>query len=235
MKISNRIQASGTDAEYDKGSESMKQEVIKCINTSRVIVIVRKLNDEFLIPTAEAMYRGGIRLIEITFDPAGKFSEETTLRQIKLLRSHFDSELHIGAGTVLSPRQAEAAHQAGASFIISPNTDPAVITATKEMGIVSIPGAMTPSEIQQAHVAGADLIKIFPAAELGVDYFRAVLAPLNHIKVIAVGGIDDRNMRSFLDAGAVAVGAGSCIVRRDAIAEGEYNEITLHARRMTEL
>ncbi len=213
----------------------MKKEVLKCIGDSRVIVIVRKLKDEFLIPTAEAMYRGGIRLIEITFDPAGVFSEETTLRQIELLRSRFGSELHIGAGTVLTPRQAEAAHSAGASFIISPNTDPSVIAVTNALDMVSIPGAMTPTEILQANRAGADLVKIFPAAELGVEYFRAVLAPLNHIKVIAVGGIDDRNMRAFLEAGAVAVGAGSCIVRRDAIEEGEFNEITLHARRMTDL
>ena len=213
----------------------MKKEVLKCISDSRVIVIVRKLKDEFLIPTAEAMYRGGIRLIEITFDPAGTFSEGTTLHQIEMLRSRFGSDLHIGAGTVLTARQAEAAHSAGASFIISPNTDPSVIAVTNAMDMVSIPGAMTPTEILQAHTAGADLVKIFPAAELGVEYFRAVLAPLNHIKVIAVGGIDDRNMRAFLEAGAVAVGAGSCIVRRDAIAEGEFNEITLHARRMTEL
>lgn len=213
----------------------MKNEVLKSISDSRVIVIVRKLKDEFLIPTAEAMYRGGIRLIEITFDPAGTFSVESTLRQIELLRSRFGTDLHIGAGTVLTPHQAEAAHSAGASFIISPNTDPSVIAVTNAMDMVSIPGAMTPTEILQAHTAGADLVKIFPAAELGVEYFRAVLAPLNHIKVIAVGGIDDRNMRAFLEAGAVAVGAGSCIVRRDAIAEGEFNEITLHAKRMTEL
>ncbi len=213
----------------------MKNEVIKCIGDSHVIVIVRKLKEAFLIPTAEAMYRGGIRLMEITFDPAGIFPEEATLRQIKMLRSRFGSDMHIGAGTVLSAGQAEAAYDAGASFIISPNIDPSVIAATKRLGLVSIPGAMTPTEILQAHAAGADLVKIFPAAELGVEYFRAVLAPLNHIKVIAVGGIDDRNMKAFLEAGAVGVGAGSCIVRRDAIAEGEYNEITLHARRMTEL
>lgn len=213
----------------------MKQEVIKCISESRVIVIVRKLKEEFLLPAAQAMYRGGIRMIEITFDPAGNFSEAATLRQIELLRIHFGSDLYIGAGTVLTPRQAEAAHSVGASFIISPNTDPSVIAATNAMDMVSIPGAMTPTEIQQAHTAGADLVKIFPAAELGVDYFRAVLAPLNHIKVIAVGGIDERNKKAFLEAGAVAVGAGSCIIRKDAIAEGEYNEITLHARRMTEI
>ena len=213
----------------------MKKEVIKCICESRVIVIVRKLKDEYLLPAAQAMYRGGIRMIEITFDPSGKFSEETTLHQIELLRSNFGSDLYIGAGTVLSPHQAEAAHSVGASFIISPNTDLSVISATNAMDMVSIPGAMTPTEIQQAHTAGADLVKIFPAAELGVDYFRAVLAPLNHIKVIAVGGIDERNVKAFIEAGAVAVGAGSCIIRKDAIADGEYNEITLHARRMTEM
>lgn len=213
----------------------MKNEVLKCIKSSRVIVIIRKLKDEFLIPTAEAMYRGGIRLIEITFDPAGDFTEANTLRQIKLLRGHFGSDMHIGAGTVLTGQQVKAAHSAGASFIISPNTDPSVISTTNTMNMVSIPGAMTPTEIHKAHMAGADIVKIFPAAELGADYFRAVLAPLNHIKVIAVGGIDDMNMRTFLNAGAAAVGTGSCIVRRDAIEEGDFDEITLHARRMTEL
>lgn len=213
----------------------MKNEIIKCITDSRVIVIVRKLKNEYLLPAAEAMYRGGIRLVEITFDPAGKFTEENTLQQIKLLRSHFGSDLYVGAGTVLSPGQVEAAHSAGASFIISPNTNPAVITAANELGMVSIPGAMTPTEIQFAHTSGADFVKIFPAAELGIDYLRAVSAPLNHIKMIAVGGIDERNIKGFYEAGAVAVGAGSCIIRKDAIADGEFNEITLHAKRMTEI
>lgn len=213
----------------------MKNEVIGSIYKSRVIVIIRRLGTEFLIPSVEAMRRGGIKMIEITFDPSGRFSEKTTLEQIGMVRDRFGGDIYIGAGTVLYPEQAEAAFKAGASFIISPNADPAVINKTRELGMVSIPGAMTPTEIQQAYLAGADFVKIFPAAELGTDYFRAVLSPLSHIKAIAVGGIDENNMKNYMEAGAVAVGVGSCIVRKDAIAEGEYNDITLHAKRMMKI
>ena len=210
----------------------MREDVISSIEKTKIIVIVRKLEKEYLIKTAEAIYRGGIRLMEITFDQTGAFSEEDTLDEIRMLQSHFGGRIHIGAGTVMTEAQVEKAYEAGAEFIISPNLDADVIKKTLQMGMVSIPGTMTPTEIVDAHKMGADFVKIFPAITLGAEYFTAVTAPLNHIKLIAVGGIDDTNVMRFLRDGAVAVGVGSCIVRRDAAIEGEYEEMTLLARKM---
>ncbi len=213
----------------------MKKDVISCINSNKIIVIVRKLEKEYLLPVAKAIYEGGIKLIEVTFDQTGDFSFELTLDEIKTLRKNFDNKLHVGAGTVLTEEQVKLAYEAGAEFIISPNTDIKVIKETLKCGMVSIPGAMTPTEIIDAHNNGADFVKLFPAGNLGADYISSVTAPINHIKIIAVGGIDDNNMNKFISAGAAGVGVGSCIVRRDLIKEGEFDEITLQVEKMVKM
>ena len=209
--------------------------VAKCLEQNRIIVIVRRLNSEHLIPCAEAMYRGGIRIMEIPFDTSGRFAESEVLEQINTLRNRFGNKIEIGAGTVLTEDQVIKAKEAGASFIISPNTDVNVISKTKELGLISIPGAMTPTEIQAAHLAGADFVKVFPSNELGPGYMRTVLSPLAHVKAIAVGGIDERNIIAFRQAGAYGFGVGSAILARDAIADRTYEDITLNAKRMIAL
>lgn len=206
--------------------------ICQSLESSRVVVIIRKLDMQYLIPVVEAVKRGGVKFVEVTFDPANVFPRSTTLHQIEALREHFGASINVGAGTVLTNDDVKDAKSAGASFIISPNTDAAVIAETKKQGMLSIPGAMTPTEIQAAHLAGCDYVKIFPATEMGPEYFRAVLAPLSHIKVLAVGGIDERNAHSYIAAGAVGVGVGSCIIRRDAIKEDAYGDITLYAKKM---
>lgn len=209
--------------------------VSSCLEQHRIIVIIRRLENRHLIPSAEAVHRGGIRMIEVAFDTSGQFPDSYVIDQISALHRQFGDDMLVGAGTVLTPDQAAKAHEAGASFIISPNTDPDVIHAVKNMGMVSIPGAMTPTEMQAAYSAGADYVKIFPSDILGPDYFRAVLSPLAHIKALAVGGIDERNITSFRLAGAAGFGIGSAILRRDAIVEQSYGDLTLYAKRMTEL
>ena len=105
--------------------------------------------------------------------------------------------MYIGAGTVMTAEQVQAAKGAGASFIISPNVSRAVIEKTVALDMVSMPGAMTPTEIADAHDYGADLVKVFPASILGAAYVKAVRAPLEHIPLIAVGGIDSGNVAEF--------------------------------------
>ncbi len=184
----------------------MRNEVIKAIEKEKIVVIVRGVESEKLIPLAEAMYEGGIRLMEITYSANGSVSDEDTAKNIEILSKHFDGRMFIGAGTVITEKQVELTKAAGGKFIISPDTYPEVIKKTRELELVSMPGALTPSEIQQAHRAGADFVKLFPITNMGIDYVKAVKAPLSHIKLLAVGGIDENNISDYLKAGVCGFG-----------------------------
>ena len=208
----------------------MREQTIKAIEKEKLIVIVRGVEREYLIPLAEAMYAGGIRLMEITYDASGKTSDEVTAENIALLAKHFGERMMIGAGTVLTEKQVELTKNAGGRFIISPNTDVNVIEKTKELGMVSIPGALTPTEAQTAHLAGADFVKLFPLDAMGASYLKAITAPLSHIKFLAVGGIDENNMEKYWKAGAKGFGVGSNIVKKEWAREGRFHEITALAK-----
>lgn len=209
----------------------MKEQLMETVLRERLIVIVRGIEDECLEPLLEAMYRGGVRLAEITFDAKGKVSVEETARQIRQMRKRFQGKMHIGAGTVLTLAQAEAAVNAGAEFLISPNVNADVIRCANKAGVLSMPGAMTPTEAVAAYDTGADLVKIFPSDQLGVGYIKALCAPLSHIPFLAVGGVNERNLADFLRAGAVGVGVGGNIVDRKMVASGDWQGITEVARR----
>lgn len=124
----------------------------------------------------------------------------------------------------------EGAAAAGASFILAPNTDREVIQAARARGMGAIPGAMTPTEIAYAYQCGASLVKVFPSDNLGPGYIRAVRAPLGHIPLLAVGGVDVNNIREFFTAGALGVGIGSKLVNNRQIAAGEFQALTDLAR-----
>ena len=204
----------------------MKNKVIKAIEEEKLIVIVRGVKKEKLIPLAEAMYEGGVRLLEITYDAKGIVTDEETTENIKMLATHFDGRMYIGAGTVLKESQAELTKNAGGTFIISPDTNPDVIKKTAELGLVSIPGALTPSEIQRAHINGADFVKLFPVTSMGVEYVKAVSAPLSHVKLLAVGGVGLDNIPDYLKSGVCGFGLGS-------LAEDDYKTITELAKQYT--
>lgn len=200
----------------------MCKRLIEEIENEKIIVIVRGVERNKLIPIAEAMYRGGIKFLEITYSANGEVSDEKTKENIRLLANHFGGRMHIGAGTVLTEKQAELTKQAGGEFVISPDTNPKVIKRTKELGMVSMPGALTPSEIQLAHISGADFVKLFPVSNLGIDYIRAVKAPLSHIRLLAVGGVDLSNIPGYLDIGVCGFGIGSNIVSGKLIGQNDY-------------
>ena len=206
------------------------QESILRIEQEKLIVIVRGVKNEQLIPLAEAMYRGGIRLLEVTYSADGSTPDTETAKGIAMLKSHFGNRMAIGAGTVLTEEQVELTHRAGGEFIISPDTCEAVIKKTKELGLVSIPGAMTPTEAQNASRAGADFVKLFPVTSLGSAYVRAIRAPLSHIRFLAVGGIDTGNMAEYLAAGACGFGISSGIVDKAMLANGDFEAITKLAK-----
>ncbi|MBO5315870.1 MAG: bifunctional 4-hydroxy-2-oxoglutarate aldolase/2-dehydro-3-deoxy-phosphogluconate aldolase [Clostridia bacterium] len=209
----------------------MREKIIESIEKNKIIVIVRGVEREKLIPLAEAMYNGGIRLLEVTFSANGNVRDEETAGNIKILTEHFGDRMYIGAGTVLSERQVELVKEAGGKFIISPDTNNAVIKKTRELGLVSMPGALTPTEIQTAHIAGADFVKLFPVSNFSADYVKAIKAPLSHIKLLAVGGINDENMAEYIESGVSGFGIGSNITDKKLIANGEFDKITALARK----
>ena len=202
----------------------MKKSVMECIDREKIIVILRGIEEEHLIPLCEAMYEGGIRLLELTYSSDGS-RDEKTKNDIAKLSEHFRGRMHIGAGTVLTERQVEYTKEAGGEFIISPNVNPEIIKRTNELSMVSIPGALTPTEIASADAAGADYVKLFPISTFGTEYLKAVKAPLSHIKFLAVGGINEINASEYLKAGAVGIGVGSNIADKNLIKASNFEAI----------
>lgn len=206
------------------------QSICKSIQTEHLIVIVRGVESEKLIPLAEAMYAGGVRLLEITYRADGKVPDEETANNIRTLCEHFGDRMAIGAGTVLTERQVNLTAQAGGKYIISPNTNEAVIRATREAGLVSIPAAYTPTEIERAYECGADFVKLFPVTALGPSYVKAVRGPLPHIPLLAVGGVDLSNLADYAKAGVCGFGVGGNIIDKQALKNSDYQAITELAR-----
>lgn len=213
----------------------MSSNLIETILNKKIVVIVRGVESEKLIPLAEAIYDGGIRLMEITYSADGKISDEETAKNIKMLAEHFADRMYVGAGTVLTTKQVELTKNAGGRFIISPDTNKEVIQKTKELDMISMPGALTPSEIQAAHIYGADFVKLFPINTMGVDYVKAVKAPLSHINLLAVGGVNENNMTDYLKAGVCGFGIGSNIIDKKKIEEEDYSQITELAKKFTSM
>ncbi len=212
----------------------MREKIIEAIEKYKVITIVRGIESDKLIPLAEAMYDGGIRLLEITYSANGSTSDEETAKNIEMLSKHFEGRMFIGAGTVITEKQVELTKNAGGKFIISPDTYENVIKKTRELGMVSMPGALTPSEIQEASRFGADFVKLFPITNMGIEYVKAIKAPLSHIKFLAVGGINENNMDDYLKAGVSGFGVGSNIVNKKLVDSGDFASITDLARKYTQ-
>ena len=211
----------------------MRETVIEKVLKEKVIAIVRGVYDEDCLHLAQALHAGGIGLLEVTFDQSDPAGMVRTADTIALLCRELGSRMVFGAGTVTDTKMLECAIGAGARFIVSPDVNGEVIRATVEAGLVSMPGAMTPTEIQTAHRFGADFVKVFPASVLGPGYIRAVRAPLNHIRLLAVGGVNERNISDFLEAGASGVGVGGNLVNREWIRQGRFEDITALAGKMT--
>lgn len=196
---------------------------------NKVITICRRIYGTDLLRLADALYAGGVKLIEVTFDQADPDCIARTCDSIRALYDHFGDKMMFGAGTVLTPEQVNAAADAGARYIISPNVDADVIAATKALGLVSIPGAMSPSEILTAHKLGADIVKLFPAGYLGFGYIKDILGPISHVKLCATGGVTEENWGTYLDYGFAGAGISGRLCDKKCIAAGDFDEITRRA------
>ena len=208
-----------------------KEEIKKCIEATKVVAIIRGMEPETCVKLAAAYREGGIRLVEVTFDQAGDPAD--TVTAIKAIKEAFP-EMHVGAGTVITEAQLDLAIGAGAEFIVTPNCNPAIIRKANAAGLVTMPGTITPTEMVTAHEAGADYVKVFPVGALGPAYVKAVLAPLKHLKLIAVGGVSPENAADYLKAGCVGIAASGALVNKDWIAAGDYDKIAAVARQLIE-
>ncbi len=212
----------------------MRGKIIQTIKESRLICVVRGVYGDDCLRLAEALCRGGIRLLEVTFNQRSPEEREKTAEAVRRLNEALGGAMFFGAGTVTTDALLAQAKEAGASFIVSPDTNEEIIRLTREQGLVSIPGAMTPTEILRAYNAGADFVKVFPADFLNPTYFKAVHAPLSQIPMLAVGGINQENLPLYLQAGAVGAAVGGVLVNKARIAAGEWDKITESAKELAE-
>ncbi len=190
-----------------------------------LIPVLRAKNPTQALAVVDAMMAGGVTVVEVTMTVPGAID---VLRELK--RKH-GANLLLGSGTVTTAQEAEATIEAGAEFVVSPSLHPDVIAATKASGKLSVPGALTPTEVITAHRAGADYVKIFPCSAMGgAPYLKALLAPFPFLKLIPTGGVTLKTAEDFLKAGARALGVGSDLVNLAAIDEGHPEIITEAAR-----
>lgn len=213
----------------------MKQDVIKKIEAKKLVAIVRGYTTEECIKLAQALQKGGVELMEVTFPQTTKEEMQYTADTIKALEEALGDKMEFGAGTVTSVEMVKMAKDAGATFIISPDLDKKVVKATLRAGMVSIPGALTPTEMKTAHKWGADFIKVFPANVFGPSYFKTVLAPLSQLRLLAVGGANETNIQEYLANGACGAGVASCLFKKEWIKAGEWDKITEAAKNMCKL
>ena len=173
-------------------------------------------------------------MVEVTFNQKSPESWKDTAAAIKAISARFKGDVRVGAGTVLSAEQLDMCEQAGGEYMIAPNVNETLIRDCRRRGLVSMPGAFTPSEAVAAYDAGADFVKLFPVCSLGAGYVKALAAPLSHIPFLAVGGISEANIAEFLAAGCVGAGVGGNLTNREWIAAGEWRKIESTARSLVE-
>lgn len=189
-----------------------------------LIGILRGIDETDIIPVASALQKSGVTIIEITAD-VKRCSEMIATVDSELT----NSDTIVGAGTVMDAAAARNVIEAGAQFILAPNLNEEVIDICNREGIVVIPGVMTPTEAARAMEAGADILKLFPAATVGPGHISALQGPLGDVPIMPTGGVTPDSVADYFDAGAVAVGAGSALVDYEAIDAGDMDRVRNHA------
>ena len=187
---------------------------------TKIVAIIRGANPGDVLKIAKALSAGGVKALEITIN------SPKALSVIEEVADQMGQQVLVGAGTVLDAETARAAITAGAKFIISPTVDVKTIKMARRYGIVSIPGAYTPTEILTAYENGGDIIKVFPAS-IGAQYIKDIRGPLGHIPLMPTGGVNLENIGDFQKAGAVAFGIASALVdTKKEITEAYLQQLT---------
>ena len=205
-----------------------KDQLLQTVIDAGVVAVIRAPSKESLLPIAEALLAGGVPAIEVTM------STPKAIAGIEMLADRYGDKAVIGVGTVIDGPTARDAIAAGAQFVLSPVFNPEVVEITKRYGKIAVPGAFTPTEILTAWTAGADVVKVFPSTALGPTFFKDILAPLPQLRLTPTGGVDVKNAGEWIKAGAVFVGAGSSLVTKDAMKNGDWASITANAKAFVE-
>jgi 2-dehydro-3-deoxyphosphogluconate aldolase/(4S)-4-hydroxy-2-oxoglutarate aldolase len=205
-----------------------KEQNLKTVADAGVVAVIRANSKDQLVGITEALLAGGVPGIEVTM------STPKAISGIEMLADRFGDRAVIGVGTVIDAATARDAIAAGAQFVVSPVFDEQIVSTTRRYGKIAIPGAFTPTEILRAWSAGADVVKVFPATNLGPQYFKDILAPLPQIRLTPTGGVDAKNAGDWIKAGAVFVGAGSSLVTKDALAKNDWPAVTANAKAFVE-
>jgi 2-dehydro-3-deoxyphosphogluconate aldolase / (4S)-4-hydroxy-2-oxoglutarate aldolase len=183
--------------------EENMREAVQALRRHKVMIIYRGFRPEECRDLTRVLCTAGLRLFEVTLNSAA------ALESIRALRAEFGAEVTVGAGTVLEETDVKRAADAGASFIVSPDVNEAVIAGTRDAGLASVPGAFTPTEVIRAMRAGADQVKVFPIRPVGADYIRQLRGPLPEAELVATGGVDAALARECFAAGCAGVGVGA--------------------------
>ncbi len=203
-----------------------RAEIVRQIEQLGVVAVIRLRDPGKLRAVVDALTAGGVKALEVTMTVPG------AVDLIRGLAPALPEGFLLGAGTVLNATIAHAVIGAGAQFVISPVFRREVIAACHEHDVPAMPGCFTPTEILEAHDAGADIVKVFPATTLGPQYIKDVRAPLPQVKLMPTGGVSPENAGEWIRAGAVAVAAGSQVLDTKAIESGRFEVITENARRI---
>lgn len=205
-----------------------RKKTLAYIEKHKAVAVLRIPDSDLFEAVAEALYNGGIRILEITM---------TTPDAIGLIKKAVKSlpdDMLIGVGSVLDAETAQKSIDAGAAFLVSPVVKKEIIDKANSFKIPVMAGAFTPTEIQTAWELGSDIVKVFPANILGMDFFKAVKAPMPHLKLMPTGGVNLTNGNDWINAGACAVGVGSALVPGSALQEKDFTAIEKNAKILTE-
>ncbi len=200
-----------------------REEILNELLTRRAVAVIRVQEENKLLNVIEALNRGGIACAEITM------TVPNAIKLIEKISAQASGNILIGVGSVLNARAAEDAVMAGAKYVVSPILKKEIIEAAHKMDVPVMPGCFTPTEIQTAFEWGADIIKVFPADVLGMEFFKGILAPMPHLKLMPTGGVSLTNAGDWIKAGAAAVGLGSALLDKEAVKNEDYEKLTRNA------
>nr|WP_263324658.1 bifunctional 4-hydroxy-2-oxoglutarate aldolase/2-dehydro-3-deoxy-phosphogluconate aldolase [Neobacillus sp. Marseille-Q6967] len=204
--------------------------VVEFIKEYPIVAVIRDANPQNIVRVANALFEGGVRVLEVTAETP------KVMTMIEKVADELGDKVLVGAGTVLDPETARAAIMAGSQFIVSPSLNPETIKMTKRYGVVSVPGALTPTEILTAYEHGADMIKVFPVNAFGPGYIKNIHGPFPHVPLMVTGGINTSNVNDYINNGALAVGVGSNLVSpKNLKVEADYLTLTEKALEYTQI
>jgi len=206
----------------------LRPEIVNLLIKSSAVAVVRLTDPAKLIKVSEAIFEGGVSTIEITM------TVPNAVKMIGEADKLIGSYMLIGVGSVLNSDVAQQAIDAGAKYVVSPIFKKEIIETAHKNNIPAMPGAFTPTEIQTAYETGADIVKVFPADIVGMAFFKGVLAPMPHLKLMPTGGVSLTNAGDWLKAGACAVGVGTALLDKTAIANEDYKVLTAKAKQLME-